>query len=370
MNVVVTVPSLRREFGGPVVKATRLVSALGAAGQSVQLAGAGQSANAISLGTTTRFHATPVPRYLKPLYEAIDRSDVLHVIGYRDPVGTFAALRARRKGIPYVLEPVGMYGPKLRSSRIKLIFERFFGRRVVASAASVIATSVIERDELIMAGINEDRIVLRPNGLSVDDLLPLPSRGNFRAEHNIPAEARLILTISRLSLTKGLAGLVEAVSRLDGAYLVIAGPDDRDGTRSSLLSVSRRLDFDPRFRLLDRGVWEGEKAAALADADCFCLPSQTESFGLAAAEAAAVGLPVVLSDRCGVAEWLDEGSIHSYPYGHVDSLMIKLQNVLGNPEVARAASQGAAPLRERLSWASVSREQMKIYEAALVKRVL
>ena len=49
-------------------------------------------------------------------------------------------------------------------------------------------------------------------------------------------------------------------------------------------------------------------------ADVFVLASAGESFGMVAAEAAAAGTPVIVSDRCGVAEFFDDGEALVVPY--------------------------------------------------------
>ena len=60
-----------------------------------------------------------------------------------------------------------------------------------------------------------------------------------------------------------------------------------------------------------------------------CLPSAGESFGMAAAEAAAAGTPVVVTDRCGIAGFFREGEAIVVPYGATE-LTDALRNVLGN----------------------------------------
>ena len=118
-----------------------------------------------------------------------------------------------------------------------------------------------------------------------------------------PSDAPLVLALGRITRKKGLPDLVGAVSRLSAVYLLIAGPDSNDGTLPALRRRSSTLNG--RLHVDVRGLWDREKFEAFAEADCFALPSQTENFGNAAAEAAAVGLPVVVSDACGVAEFLD-----------------------------------------------------------------
>ena len=53
-----------------------------------------------------------------------------------------------------------------------------------------------------------------------------------------------------------------------------------------VISWETRCGLGSRLRVDARGLWEHEKFEAFAEADCFALPSQTENFGNAAAEAA------------------------------------------------------------------------------------
>ena len=49
-------------------------------------------------------------------------------------------------------------------------------------------------------------------------------------------------------------------------------------------------------------------------ADVFVLPSEGESFGMVAAEAAAAGTPVIVTDRCGIAGFFEDGEALVVPY--------------------------------------------------------
>jgi glycosyltransferase involved in cell wall biosynthesis len=84
------------------------------------------------------------------------------------------------------------------------------------------------------------------------------------------------------------------------AVLVVAG----DGRPRSWIGSQPALS--PRGIASDV-LWMGflagdDKDAALADADVFVLPSRSENFGIAVAEAMAAGLPVIVSDRVGIHE--------------------------------------------------------------------
>src|SRR3712207_2309989 len=134
MRIILTAPSLAREFGGPGIKVHQLGEKLQALGHQVLLAGvqtvdAGAALDTVSLPPMFRFHGTPIPSSVRSLLQAVRGADVIHVMGFRDPVGTAAATAAFRAGVPYVLEPVGMHRRRLRSRRLKWGFDRTAGNR-------------------------------------------------------------------------------------------------------------------------------------------------------------------------------------------------------------------------------------------------
>jgi len=78
-----------------------------------------------------------------------------------------------------------------------------------------------------------------------------------------------------------------------------------------------------------------------------------------------VGLPVVLSDRCGGAELLGPQASVVFGYGDIDGLAQALRKVLENTS-AGASAQAAAPgLRKSLDWATLAADQEGIYASVL-----
>lgn len=363
MRVLLTVPSLAREFGGPAGKARGLADALRTVGAEVRLVSAGEEDGygVTPLGEVTRFHATPVPRAVHPLRRLIPGADVVHVLGFRDPVGTIAALEARRSRVPYVLEPAGMIRRRLRSQWLKRAFDDTVGRTIVQGAAAVIATSRLEAAELQDGGVAPERIRVRPNGVGFDALLPLPERGQFRRRHNIPAEAPLVLTIARIGAVKGLRALILAVMGVPGCSVAIAGPDEHDGTLGDVMTLLRLHQLRDHVLVLPNGIWGDDKREALADADLFCLPSAYESFGTAAAEAAGCGLPVVTTSGCGVAEVLAPSATRVVPPGEVDALADAIRQILASGTMREAARRSAPALRKRLDWRILAADHIQIY---------
>jgi glycosyltransferase involved in cell wall biosynthesis len=261
-----------------------------------------------------------------------------------------------------------MHRRRLRSIGLKSIFDRWVGDRVVSNSAVVIATSKLEARELEEDGVPPARIRVRPNGIDMDGLLPVPTRGSLRRKLKVPSESPLVLSLGRITAKKGLLDFARALGMLAGAWGLVAGPDEGDGTLERLLAERTRLGLTERLAILPYGLWAGDRAQAFADADAFCLPSATENFGNAALEAGAAGLPVVISDACGAAEWLEPEASRIVPYGDVEALSIGLRDVLENAFVRRAAQAAAPRICEALSWSAVAGRQNRIYEELLANR--
>ena len=360
MRIVLTVPSLARAFGGPVDKATGLRSALRGLGAQVRLVGAG-AGDGDGLPTIAAIRGTPIPRSFASLRWAVRYADVVHILGYRDPVGTAAALAAIRARVPYVLEPCGMHRVRLRSLWAKRAFDGTVGRAIVDRAANLIATSELECRELVEDGVAAERIRTRLNGITFP-AGDLPTRGAIRARFSIPPDVPLVLALGRIARKKGLVDLVRAVSPLPKVHLLIAGPDAGDGTLQEIEGATPRIKG--RLRVEIGGLWDEDKLAAFADADCFALPSQTENFANAAAEAAAAGVPVVLSEACGVVEVLDRSVHRVVVPGAVDELSAAIADLVV-PEARQLAVKVAGDLRSRLDWTRLAEEQLVIYEGGV-----
>ena len=104
VRVLLTLPSLAREYGGPVDHARALRDALRTRGVAARLVGAG-AGDGEGLPVIGRVRGTPIPRSYRRIRAAIAGADIVHVLGYRDPVGTMAASVAFRARVPYLLEP-------------------------------------------------------------------------------------------------------------------------------------------------------------------------------------------------------------------------------------------------------------------------
>ena len=100
--------------------------------------------------------------------------------------------------------------------------------------------------------------------------------------------------------------------------------------------------------------------ALYPQADVFVLASAGESFGMVAAEAAAAGTPVVLSDRCGVAGFFEDGEALIVPYER-RAVVDAIRRVLSDETLRASLARGGPEAARRTSWDSVTDVQEEIY---------
>jgi alpha-1,6-mannosyltransferase len=132
-------------------------------------------------------------------------------------------------------------------------------------------------------------------------------RARLLEECGLGPEATLLLCAGRLAAEKRLPMLVEAASiagRQRPIGLVLFGEGREHG------AVLRSIGGNPHVRLFHPEQDRVKFATILASADALLHGCEAETFGMAAAEARASGIPVIVPDRGGAAEFaLDNGGL-------------------------------------------------------------
>ena len=232
---------------------------------------------------------------------SISQFDLVHLYGLYDLLGPAASYFCRRHGIPYMIEPMGMYRPIDRSFRLKRLWHASLGDSFWRHAARIVATSEMERQELLGDGVPEEKVIVRYNGIDLDGSRANAAQGGFRAKWGIVPDEPLVVFLGRLIPRKGADVLIEAFAQAcrERGRLVIAGPEGEPGYRATLEKRAREAGIESRV-IFTGALYDQDKSALLTDADIFALPSRYENFANSVAEAIAFGVPVIITEFCGI----------------------------------------------------------------------
>ncbi len=375
--------------GGPTVKVRALARGMASSGHAVtvltadlgfdrakrEIAGAvpgrwgfearENGVEAIYLRTRARYRSlTWNPGVVAYCRERLGGYDLTHIYGLYDLVGPRVGSACRRIARPYVVEPMGMFLPIVRSIWMKRLYHDTLGGRLLQGASRVIATSEQERQEFLEGGIADSRIVVRRNGIEIPG--EFPPAGWFRDQWDISKEVKLVLFLGRLVTKKSPDLMLEVFSLWNrrgngsrGSVLVMAGPDEGDGFRQRLEAIAAQMGLNNRV-LFTGPLYGDAKWAAFRDADVFVLPSQNENFGNTAAEAVACGTPVLVTDRCGIAPMVDQRAGLVVPH-ECAALEAGLSQILDDPATATRLRGGCKGVANSLSWAEPLAQMETLY---------
>ena len=142
-------------------------------------------------------------------------------------------------------------------------------------------------------------------------------RKQLLADLGLPEEAGLLVGVGRLSAEKRWPMVFDAVrraARLQPLGMVLLGGGRQEA------QIRKALAGDMHIRLLDPVIDRVKFAAIIASADALVHGCEAETFGLAAAEARASGVPVIVPDRGGAADQALSGGGIVYKSGDPTAL--------------------------------------------------
>jgi len=208
-------------------------------------------------------------------------------------------------------------------------------------------------------------IAVIPNGIPDSWIRSTGDSARFRSRYSIPPDKRLFLFLSRLHPYKGLPLLLEAVALirqdLCDWHLVLVG-QDAAGHRRELELLTEKLGIGNLVQFVEP-LFGSEKRDAFAAADLFVLPSYTEGFGIAVAEALGAGVPALTTRG---APWED---LQTYQCGWWvemntaairDALLDAIQRPKG--ELMAMGQRGKTLIAERYTWRIVAQKSLMLYE--------
>jgi len=310
------------------------------------------SRHALSLGL-------PLRRALRTLAQ-VKPPALIHSHGMWSPVNHWAAVLARQRGIPLILQPRGMLEPWALSQKAlkKRIAMALYQRQDIDGATLFVVTAAMEFESIRALGIRQPIAVI-PNGVLFSTAIS-PSDGTGSPLREEPEHS--VLFLSRVHPKKGVLDLLHAwaVVAPQGWRLKIAGPDE-GGHLAAVMALARALNIDHAVDYLG-DLDAAAKSRVYENADLFVLPTYSENFGVVVAEALSHALPVITTRG---APWAD---LETYECGWwidigVDPLVDALREAIALSDEGRQAMgrRGRAYV-QRYDWADIAGQMIDVYK--------
>ena len=288
--------------------------------------------------------------------------DIVHLHCFRSLQNIVVCHYAKKYGVPYVLQAHGSLKTFFYKGWLKRTFDTVWGNRILRDASKVIAVTKAEAEQFKSMGVSQHKIEIVHNAIDFSEFDHLPRRGAFKTKYGLNTDNTIILFVGRIHKIKGLDLLCKAFADLtkilDGIILVIAGPDD------GYLTFLKKLVNDLKIsnKVLFTGPLYGkEKLEAYVDAKVCVLPSLYEIFGITLLEALACCTPVIVTDRCGLADVVngEAGLVVSYDR---DQLQHALLRMLSHEKMRRRfGAKGKLLVHEKFSLEKIAEQVEGVY---------
>jgi len=297
--------------------------------------------------------------------------DLIHQHGIWLWHSQLAAQAARRHRKPLLLSPHGTLEKDAlgRSRWKKWIALRLWESRNLRSADCLHATSEKEVGSIRAFGLKNPVMIL-PNGVPPELLNETGNRQRFLSKHKIASNRRILLFLSRIHPIKGLPMLISAMQgmrhQLGDWLLVIAGVDE-GGHEAELRRAAAEAGLEKQVQFTGPLFGQG-KFDAYAASTCFVLPSYSENFSIAVAEALAFRLPVLTTtgapwreiavQKCG---WWVAPTVVGIKEG--------LAEMIGKPlpELALMGERGRNLIATKYLWDQIAEKSVKFYSAIIAR---
>ncbi len=361
-------------FGGSGVVATELGKALAEKGHEIHFITYSQPVRLGSLRKNVRYHEVNVsdyPLFLYPPYELVlaskmvdvalhEKLDLLHV-HYAIPHASAAymakqILKANGHHLPFITT---LHGTDITLLGRDASFEPVISFAINESDAVTAVSQSLKADTYKLFGINKE-IQVVPNFIEPQHISNEIKRA-LREEY-VPEGNPMLIHISNFRPVKRVMDVMHVFAKVReqrNATLVLIG----DGPERS------KAEQYAREHQLQNVVFVGNvknPMELLSAADVMLLPSESESFGLAALEAMACGVPVISSNAGGLPELNRHGvSGLMSDVGDVNEMAKQVLYLIETPERLNKFKRQAKERSESFNLQAVLPQYEAIYEHVL-----
>ncbi|GAA0733273.1 glycosyltransferase [Sphingomonas japonica] len=284
--------------------------------------------------TAGRFHTAMLVRALLPHLERLRGSFAFDIIDaeFFFPDGPAAIALGRHFGVPVSIKARGadIHYWGTRPATAPQV------RNAARAAGGVLAVSEALRADIAALGVDAAGIRVHRTGVDLDRFAP----GNRTAlKEAIGVSGPLVASIGALIPRKGHAIVIDAVAKLPGVQLHIAGEGPERGKLAAQIAW---LGIGDRVRLLGSVAHEA-LPTLLAAADVMALASASEGLANAWVEALACGTPIVITAAGGAAELVDRPAAGRIVARDAGAFADAIGALLSAPPAAADVREAAMP---------------------------
>ncbi|MFB9201063.1 glycosyltransferase [Nonomuraea spiralis] len=290
----------------------------------------------------------------------VTRPDVVHVhTGAVSPFAWMGVRAARRAGVPCVVTVHSMWDPVTRG--LYRLLRLAFGWQRWGLVATTVSTAAAAPIRAVAGPGVPVRVV--SNGLDLSGWAPSPDVPAPRAEVHVVAVGRLAPRKQPVRLLRLLLAARARVPAEIPMRATIVGDGPARGRMERFLA---KHDMTGWVSLPGRYSRE-QIAKMLGSADVFVAPAARESFGIAALEARAAGVPVVARAQSGVADFVKDGTegLLGRTLGDLAGAVARLCSDAGLRGAIAEHNRSTPPVAG--SWAGVLEGFDRAYEQAIAR---
>lgn len=304
--------------------------------------------------------------YLKPLLKET-LPDVLNM-HYVFPTGYAGYFWAKRLKVPTLLTLYGndIYDPYYVQGKILFVFSKM----VINKVKSITCLSNFVKSVLVRKfKADSKKITVIPSGVETHRFSPSIKAESIKKKYNIKKEEKLILSVQRLHVRKGLEFSLKAFAlikgkRKDVKFLIVGeGPE-----KKKLLKLAQDLHISDVVFFTGH-VSEQDLPKYYAACDIFAFHSVYESLGVVLLEAISSGKPVVTTSVGGIVDIIKDG-VNGLLVRPCDSLAFAraILSILNQPQLMKKMGKEARRIAlEKFDWQKVSHSYFNSYQSLLAK---
>jgi glycosyltransferase involved in cell wall biosynthesis len=307
------------------------------------------------------------------LWQNLAKYDTLETHYLFSYASTCAGAIARQHKIPYTVRTMGQLSPwaLAQSSTKKRLYTQLIEQRNLQQASAIHCTAPGEAEDVRKFGIHTPTITL-PLGVEIPNSCP-EARKVLGEKYGISPDVPIVLFLSRLHYKKRPDLLLQSLSFLAKAghpfHLCLAGAGEPNYLKH-LQTLIASLGLTAQTSLT--GFVAGrDKEILLQGSDIFVLPSFSENFGVAVAEAMAAGLPVIITPDIQIAPDIARAKAGLVVEGEVETLSAAIAQLLNSPELRQQLGEnGRRFAQSHYSWDAIAQQLAAAYTAILQKQPL